>query len=128
MAKHNLNFAKLRALCFEESALDLLKSYLSNRKQKVVVDSDESSLIELRNSVPQGSILGPLLFTILVNDISGVILNCQYHLYADDTQLYLRSKVDDALESIMKINDDLNRIAKFSQNSSLKINEEKSNF
>ena len=126
LASHNLIIAKLRALGFAESALDWLASYLNNRKQKVVLDSDESSLIELQNGVPQGSILGPLLFTILVNDISNVIRNCQYHLYADDTQLYLKTKVEDALDSILKINDDLERIAKFSLNNSLKINEDKS--
>ena len=120
--------AKLKVLGFEQTALNWLKSYLSARSQKVVLESGESSLVNLCNGVPQGSILGPLLFTILINDISEVIINCQFHLYADDTQIYLKTKVDDAINAIIKINDDLARISSFSANNSLRINEEKSKF
>ena len=128
IACHDLILAKLKNLGFEQSALSWLKSYLNNRQQKVVLDSSESTLVSLRNGVPQGSILGPLLFTILVNDISDVIHNCQYHLYADDTQLYLKTTVDYAVETILSINDDLERIADFSTRSFLKINSDKSKF
>ena len=128
IACHDLIIAKLRALGFEESALSWLKSYLYGRQQKVILESGESTLVTLKNGVPQGSILGPLLFTVLVNDISDFIQNCQYHLYADDTQLYLKTKVDFAVETILLINEDLERIAKFSKMSFLKINNDKSKF
>ena len=128
IANHKLILAKLAALGFDDSALTWLGSYLEGRYQKVVIGSVESSLVLLKNGVPQGSILGPLLFTILVNDISKCIHNCQYHLYADDTQLYLKTKVDYAVETIILINNDLERIANFSKMSFLKINEEKSKF
>ena len=128
IANHKLILAKLSAFGFERSALNWINSYLSSRCQKVVLESGESSLVTLDNGVPQGSILGPLLFTVLINDISDVIVNCQYHLYADDTQIYLKTKVEDAIDAIIKINDDLSRISTFSANNSLRINEEKSKF
>ena len=126
LANHELILAKLDILGFELSALCWLRSYLTDRCQKVVTEKGESSLIYLKNGVPQGSILGPLLFTILVNDISKFVNNCEYHLYADDTQVYLKSKVCDAVKTIISINEDLNNIASFSANNFLKINEDKS--
>ena len=78
---------------FKTSALNWIESYLSGRSQQVVTDSGKSSWLNISNGVPQGSILGPLLFTILVSDISQGLKHCKYHLYADDTQLYIRGKV-----------------------------------
>ena len=68
----------LKSFGFGQSALNWLKSYLSFRCQKVVSESGESSLVNLCNGVPQGSILGQLLFTIFINDISNIIINCLF--------------------------------------------------
>ena len=125
-ANHTLILAKLKALGFTSSALDWIDSYLSKRSQQVVTDKGESSWIELLNGVPQGSILGPLLFTILVSDISNNIKHCKYHLYADDTQLYISGKVSDIVNLINNLNKDLKRIAEFSDNNCLRLNEGKS--
>ena len=92
----------------------------------MVTDKGESTWIELANGVPQGSILGPLLFTILVSDISKELRFCKYHLYADDTQLYISGKVSDIAIIIKNINLDLQRISDFSNNNCLKLNEGKS--
>ena len=127
-ANHKLILAKLKSLGFKNGALKWISSYLSNRSQQVVTDNGESTWIELLNGVPQGSILGPLLFTILVSDISKELRFCKYHLYADDTQLYISGKVKDIFSIIKNINSDLLRISEFSNNNCLKLNEGKSVF
>ena len=72
------------------TALVWFKSYLSNRHQAVVIKGKKSSDHLLKHGVPQGSVLGPVLFTLytqpLVQEI--VKFNLKYHFYADDTQLY----------------------------------------
>ena len=127
-ANHQLILAKCKALGFQESALRLLSSYLSNRSQKIKIDEDESNWCKLINGVPQGSILGPLLFTILLNDIKDVINYCRHHCYADDTQLFRQTKINEIKECIEKINADLNNVANFSVNNCLQINADKSHF
>jgi exonuclease III len=127
-ANHKLILAKLQAAGFQDDALSFIKSYLSGRSQKVVAGSQESSWESVLNGVPQGSVLGPLLFTILVSDISDVIKRGRYHLYADDTQLYYTCKVEDANKTIAQINSDLENISNYSKRNCLKLNAGKSKY
>ena len=72
--------------------------YLKDRSQAVRVDGIQSEPLELVKGVPQGSILGPLLFTLYINNIGDEIRKCQIHLYADDTVMYsIASTADQAL-------------------------------
>ena len=72
-------------------ALQWLASYLHNRKQLVRIGDASSEVADLIYGVPQGSVLGPILFTLYTRPLSNIIENCgmQHHLYADDSQLYI---------------------------------------
>ena len=87
-----------------DGLLNWFKSYLGNRKQKVVIQASESSLSPLRAEVPQGSVLGPLLFLIYVNDIADSLLSLT-RLYADVSSLYYSATSLNDIESI--VNHDL---------------------
>ena len=82
---HNTLLNKLYHYGIRGTPLDLLKSYLSDRKQKVSVNGTESQYLPIDIGVPQGSILGPLLFIIYVNDILNAATEANIGLYADDT-------------------------------------------
>ena len=80
------------------SALAWFESYLSSRKYYVQVEGFKSSFRSLDSGVPQGSVLGPLLYVLFTSPVADIIEShdLQYHFYADDTQLYITFKTDSA--------------------------------
>lgn len=102
---------KLKSIGVGGKLLLWFKSYLENRTQKVVLNNGISSSVkELKAGVPQGSILGPLLFTIFINDIVFSIQS-NIRLFADDTSLYII--VDNPTDASDTINSDLQKIAEW---------------
>ena len=95
--------------------MDWFKDYLSERKQRVVINGQESEWGEISAGVPQGSVLGPLLFIVYINDLPQCVEN-NIRIFADDTSLFISFKnPQDASESL---NRDLNSIHQWGKNGS----------
>ena len=86
---HNLLLAKLDAYGFNIHATQYIKSYLTNRLQRVNINNKFSSWENVWTGVPQGSILGPLLFNIFLNDIFTTQIEGELCNYADDNTLFV---------------------------------------
>ena len=93
----------LMALCFSE-----FEDYLQDRVQRVIINGQFSSWNNITAGVPQGSVLGPLLFLVFINDITNVVENCNIRLFADDTSLFI--EVDNRKQAAAKLNEDLNQV------------------
>ena len=101
-----------------------MESYLTNRKQSVVIYSLESDMVQVISGVPQGSVLGPLLFLIYVNDIYNITLSCENKItmYGDDLVLY---KVIDMEFEFVSIQEDIDKIAQWTNKNCLTLNKAK---
>ena len=108
----------IRGVCYK-----LFESYLINRQQYAYVNNTISSLQEIKTGVPQGSVLGPILFLLYINDLHNVLL-CNPRLFADDTLLLYSSKDLKQLETLC--NNELLLVKQWMDANKLKINPSKS--
>lgn len=111
-------------------ALDLITSYLTDRHQFVCIDSDSSNLAPLNTGVPQGSVLGPLLFTLYTTPISYLLQDSfmSFHLYADDTQLYISFSPHDHLDSLRHLSATLDSVYTWLSANRLVVNPSKTEY
>jgi hypothetical protein len=99
---HAILLDKLSAYGVSDHSFSLLKSYLSNRKQQIKVNSVLSNWADIHKGVPKGSILGPLLFNVFINDIFLFIKDSSLYNYADDNTLSFGSPDFDLLISTLE--------------------------
>lgn len=88
---HQVLLSRLTQFNISAQALLWFKSYLSNRKQFVVVHGVKSHILDSEAGVPQGSILGPVLFSLFINNLSNACLNVFSQMYADDVVIYTQA-------------------------------------
>ena len=100
---HQILLKKLEYFGFDPTAITFFHSYLSNRKQQCNVNGVNSDLLHVSCGVPQGTILGPLLFLMYINDLPNCLKYCTARLYADDTSLTVSGSHIPDIENVMNI-------------------------
>lgn len=115
--------SKLKKYKIDSVALKLIRSYVSERTQCVKVDEYISDICNVNMGVPQGSILGPLLFILYINDFPSICINATCLLYADDTALFFESNDQQHLQSML--DSELPKINEWLNTNKLSLNTEK---
>lgn len=120
---HDLLLAKLEAYGVTEQSRNLLQSYLSNRHQRVKLGDHISSWLQIIKGVPQGSIMGPLIFNIFINDIFLFIENITLYNYADDNTASYANKNLSTMKSVLE--NESNNLLKWFNDNQMQANPEK---
>ena len=122
MEAHNRLLYKLSSYGVKGNTLGWIGSFLSGRSQKVVLEGKSSSSDPVLSGVPQGSVLGPVLFLIYINDLPEFVSNSTVQLFADDTLLYLTIHNS---SDCTKLQDDLNNLQKWESDWQMSFHSEK---
>ena len=123
---HGLLIAKCHAYGVTVPACELLADYLSQRKQRVKTGSARTSWADLHKGVPQGSLLGPLLFDIFINDLFLFVEKCSLYNYVDDNTIsYSAPCLSDVLSNLQS---DCNHAIEWFNSNSMEANPDKFQF
>lgn len=116
---HAILFKKLHCFGFHSSFLKWLKSYLSGRVCKVAIEGYESRPYIQTSGVPQGSVLGPLLFNLFINDISSCFIKSKFLLYADDLKIFVETE---SLRNVFDLQIELDNFLEWCSLNDLRLN------
>lgn len=121
---HNLLLQKLKHFGVSDTLLKWFETYLNNRKLRVIFGGGQSDVFSPPSGVPQGSVLGPFLFNVFINDLTERLL-CPFLLFADDLKIYLRIK---SYEDTLQLQNDLNTLFQWCSQNALSLNINKCHF
>ena len=119
---HQLLLKKLGHYGFNERLISWIKSFLAERYQQVVINGESSNSAKVRSGVPQGSVLGTLLFILFINDMESCVKHYTIRFFADDTRIlkHIHSSLDVDL-----LQQDLNSVIKWAGENNMTLHEEK---
>ncbi len=117
---HKLLLTKLKEYGITGKLYDWIANFLKNRRQRVVLNGCKSDWVKVTSGVPQGSVLGPLLFLIFVNDLPRHTNFCKIKMFADDIKLYSKAKDNHA-----RIQYDISKVCDWSKKWHLPLNSQK---
>ena len=116
---HSTLLKKLKLYKLSPQYLEIIENYLNDRKQLTQINTVTSNLKPVPFGVPQGSILGPTLFIMYINDVIDVITKCSYYLYADNMVIYTPISGADSRQNVQS---DVNAVYKWCNKNKLTIN------
>ena len=120
LVDHEKLFQKLKLYHFHNSSLEWFKSYLEDRSQKVAISGMLSKSRNISIGVPQGSVLGPLLFIIFINDLPLCTHHSTTNMFADDSTLTATGKTTDEIAT--NLTADLNNVQEWCAQNSMSLN------
>ena len=123
---HEILLKRLEHYGIRGIALACFCSYLSNREQYVSVNGHNSTNLKVACGVPSGSVLGPLLFLIYINDLPNTSSKLAFYLFADDTSIYFESGNLEQLQKV--VNYELKHVKKWLDANKLALSVEKTNY
>ena len=119
---HQLLLKKLKMYGFRGKVLDWISNFLCERKQHVVIDGIKSPAIDVISGVPQGTVLGPLLFILYINDIFSVVQHSKVNVFADDSKLH--KKISSPSDHLL-LQEDLQAVIQWALENNMELNESK---
>lgn len=119
---HSLLVHKLQSFGLNGLLLNWIQSYLSNRQQRVVIEGNSSPWLPVKSGVPQGSILGPLLFLLYINDMPEIVSSSTLALFADDAKCF---RSINSIADCLELQRDLDRLFQWSVKWKLEFNVKK---
>ena len=119
---HKTLLKKLEGFGIQGKLLQWIKNFLSDRYQRVVVQGKLSEPERVKSGVPQGTVLGPVLFILYINNITEVLKNAAIKIFADDSKLI---QAIDSEEDRLKLIEDLNAVLKWAEDNSMQLNDTK---
>ena len=120
---HELLLTKLNAYGISTNAIRMMCSYLTGRRKRVKVNGSFSSWKEVKLGIPQGSVLGPLLFNVFINDVFFLLNEIEICNYTDDTAIYCPHQ--ELQEVTITLENDTARLSTWFAGNFMKLNEEK---